>query len=35
MFIRGRPLIDSAQALADVIEAVEHFVDTAVWPRRG
>jgi hypothetical protein len=34
-FIRGRPLIDSAHALADVIEAVEHFVDTAVWPRRG
>ncbi|MCD0447013.1 alpha/beta hydrolase [Glycomyces sp. A-F 0318] len=35
MFIRGRPLIDSAHALADVIEAVEAFIDTAVWPRQG
>lgn len=35
MFLRGRPLVDSAHILADVIEAVETFVDTAVWPRHG
>ncbi|WP_198667269.1 alpha/beta fold hydrolase [Glycomyces dulcitolivorans] len=35
MFLRGRPLVDSANALADVIEAVEAFIDTAVWPRHG
>ncbi|MEU5874279.1 alpha/beta hydrolase [Glycomyces sp. NPDC047369] len=35
MFLRGRPLVDSAHALADVIEAVEAFIDTAVWPRHG
>lgn len=35
MFIRGRPLVESAHAMADVIEAVEAFIDTAVWPRTG
>jgi hypothetical protein len=35
MFIRGRPLVESAHAMADVIEAVEAFIDTAVWPRSG
>lgn len=35
MFVRGRPLVDSAHVLADVIEAVEAFIDTAVWPRHG
>ena len=35
LFIRGRPLVESAHALADVIEAVEAFIDTAVWPRHG
>jgi hypothetical protein len=34
-FIRGRPLVESAHAMADVIEAVEAFIDTAVWPRSG
>lgn len=35
MFLRGRPLVDSAHVLAEVIEAVEAFIDTAVWPRHG
>ncbi|MEU6861639.1 alpha/beta hydrolase [Glycomyces sp. NPDC046736] len=35
MFVRGRPLVDSAHALAEVVEAVEAFLDTAVWPRQG
>lgn len=35
MFMRGRPLVESAHVLADVIEAIETFIDTAVWPRRG
>ena len=35
MFLRGRPLVESAHALAEVVEAVETFIDTAVWPRHG
>lgn len=35
MFMPGRPLVDSAHVLAEVIEAVEAFIDTAVWPRHG
>ncbi|WP_026923110.1 hypothetical protein [Glycomyces arizonensis] len=35
MFVPGRPLVESAYALADIVGAVETFIDTAVWPRRG
>jgi hypothetical protein len=35
LFLRGRPLVESAHALAEVIEVIEWFLDTAVWPRRG
>ncbi len=35
MFVRGRPLVDSVHVLADIVEAVETFIDTAVWPRHG
>ncbi len=35
MFLRGRPLVESARVLADLVEAVEAFIDTAVWPRHG
>jgi pimeloyl-ACP methyl ester carboxylesterase len=35
MFVPGRPLVESAHALAEVVEAVETFIDTAVWPRHG
>ncbi|WP_025274420.1 alpha/beta hydrolase [Haloglycomyces albus] len=34
LFLPGRPLTSSAHALADIIEAVEMFLDTKVW-RRG
>ncbi|GAB3654564.1 alpha/beta hydrolase [Glycomyces tarimensis] len=35
MFVPGRPLVASAHALADIVEAIETFIDTAVWPRHG
>lgn len=35
MFLRGRPLADSAQVLTQVVTAVETFLDTEVWPRQG
>ncbi|QSB06648.1 alpha/beta hydrolase [Natronoglycomyces albus] len=35
MFLRGRPLADSAMALSQVVKAVESFLDTEVWPRHG
>ncbi|MFC4337982.1 alpha/beta fold hydrolase [Salininema proteolyticum] len=34
LFLPGRPLTSSVFAMADIIEAVEHFLDTKVW-RRG
>jgi hypothetical protein len=35
MFVRGRPLVDSVRVLAEITEAMETFIDTAVWPRHG